>query len=120
MLPKKICSCIIIITRRVVRWRRKLRWIERLIWKLSWRRDRPRINHAEMIIEGIEIGVQCIKSLLQVILPGLKLLILLLCGQCTKLCIESINIIMQPLLNILETSHDGLIHGRVKMLPKVL
>jgi hypothetical protein len=27
---------------------------------------------------------------------------------------------MQPLLNILETSHDGLIHGRVKMLPKVL
>jgi hypothetical protein len=27
---------------------------------------------------------------------------------------------MQPLLNILKTSHDGLVHGRVKVLPKLL
>jgi hypothetical protein len=80
----------------------------------------PRIDHAEVVTEGIEVIIQHINTLLNKIFPILNLLILLLRRQRTKLCSESINVTMQPLLNILKTSHDGLVHGGVKMLPKLL
>jgi hypothetical protein len=47
------------------------------------------------------------------ILPGLKLVVLLLCGQGAKLSTEGINITMQPLLNTIKPSHDGLKHSSV-------
>jgi len=80
----------------------------------------PWIDHAEVVTEGIEVIVQHINTLLNKVLPVLNVLILLLCRQRTKLCTESINVTMQPLLNILKTSHDGPVHGGVKMLPKLL
>ena len=80
----------------------------------------PWIDHAEVVTEGIEVIVQHINTLLNKVLPVLNVLILLLCRQRTKLCTESINVTMQPLLNILKTSHDGLVHGGVKVLPELL
>lgn len=62
-----------------------------------------------MVIESTEVVVQYINTLLNLILLVLKLLILLLCGQSTKLCTKGVNIIMQPLLDTLKTGQDGLI-----------
>ena len=68
----------------------------RLIRKLSWRRNRRWIDHVEMVTKSIEVIVQHINMLLKVILSVLDLLILLMCGQGSNLCTESINIICSP------------------------
>jgi hypothetical protein len=46
----------------------------------------PRIDHAEVVTEGIEVIIQHIITLLNKILPIMNLLILLPCRQRTKLC----------------------------------
>jgi hypothetical protein len=54
-LPKNIISTITIIIRL---WRRKLRRIEWMIWILSRRWNKPRIDHTEVVTESTKASVQ--------------------------------------------------------------
>ena len=106
--------------RSIHRRRRQWRWVERLVCIELWRRHRSWKYWIEVIREPGESSVESIKSLLKLLLSGLKLLEVLRGRHILKARVQSCYIWVKTLLDPLHLSHHRLEHALMEMLCHLL